>query len=271
MPSIGSWDTTNLVLSVAPNALKLGDNPAAFNSGTFPVYQGENAGSKKTCTLTNMAAGYGYTTNGLLKLDGVDDILQFNYATAWTNINKFTVEHWIYHNGSSTTEYLYSEGENASNYLGLAIRPGQLIRVTFNIGGTVRTVLTSTKLNTLAFNHIVYVKDGATMMVYINGSEASYTTQDSYNLGTKTFGTNAVYGALNRGNFSSWINQDTYQINVYDDAISPARILANYNAGVTNGGILGSDNGDDTMRLYLPSTGITHQSHTAIHTGIAIM
>ena len=267
MPFIGTWDVTNLIYAVCPNALKLGSNPAAFNTGNFPVYQGESAPSKITAGLKNMLSGYGYTTDGLLKFDGVNDFVQPSYKTPLTNASKFTIEAWVY--WTSGRKYVYSEGTNSANFFYIDIEPGGNVYVRFYTGSA-NDVVTSVFTTATAYNHIALVKDGASLKVFINGSEATYSTQNTYSHGNYTHSLSAI-NALSRGTTGSYSDENIKQLNVYDDAISPARILANYNAGITNRDILGSDNGDDTMRLYLPSTGVTHQSHTAIHTGIAIM
>jgi len=255
MPSIRNWDTANLVMSIAPNALKLGDNPVPFNSGTFPVYQGGSAGSKITGILTNMLSGYGYA-DGKIKFDKVDDRIAEDKNIPITDASKFTVEVWLDYISGGGAGTFYSEGDDGNNFIEFLHGVGNdKIWIRYCVGGTIKEAISTQRINVPGLWHIAARKDGATLQLFINGVEVSgYDAQDTYNLGSKTFLGGANIGSAKRGAVAqNFYGGGMYQVNIYDDAISDARILANYNAGKWNDGIRGVDNEDDTITLTDPA------------------
>jgi hypothetical protein len=252
MSNISSWDTTNLIYAILPNALKNGSNPAAFNSGYFPVYHGEDSLSNDSSILTNMGTGYGYTTDGTIKTDGANDYLNcgnnFNIG-----LNDFTVEMWF----KSTTPTLYGRifcvvdavGWASSIDLYQAGVDGLL-----NESYTLR-IYKDGSINATApfytlpffdgnFHHFVLRADrDGNCDAYRDGTHiVSYTTNISP-AATYDFNNNLQgmwIGQLSDESVGSYPTAfELAHFAIYKTVLSPSRILDNYALGQSLGGIQG--------------------------------
>ena len=248
---IGSWDTTGLRWAIMPNALYLGDNPAAFNTGVFPVYQGNLAPHKIVATLTNMGSGYGYAGNGRIKFDDTNDYLSVIDTITVTDGSKETIEVWLEYHVEPGTQYILHNYTDNDNGREVKINGDETLQLGYNVGGSLQRAHGSTTLSG-GLNHLVFVKDGSTLELYINGAESAYAAQDSYTHGNQTYN-NASFGAKITGVTLAY---DSYFIAVYDSAFDSARVVDHYNNGRTLGGLRGYDSGDSTMTILWPLSAI---------------
>lgn len=245
MALIRSWDNSNCVFALAPCSI-FNHNPqqAAFNSGTAYPYQGPSGGAI-TATLTNMLSGYGYNQNPWFRFDGVDDYIATNYKPFFTNSSVHTFEakiFWV----ANALRYLFGTYDDGSNFWGVYGNTDGTIKGRFVIGGAVRDVASVDTLST-GWNTVTLTKNGGTLQLYINGSEVSYSTQNTYNLGNKIY-TNAMsFGKLNAyaaGPFDGLISWAS----VYETALTSGTILDNYNnLGQLFDGIRGSISGSNLV------------------------
>lgn len=235
---IGAWDTTGLILSVSPAALKNYENPAAFTSGTFPIYYGKNVSGTPLCTLTNMSSGYGYQTNGMIKFDRVDDYVKFNgaYIPTQTNTTKLTFEFYINFFRDANVYTLASIGDvsgNAASNMYLKISAGRpwVVVNRYGVGNCQATCSTADTLTTGRY-HIVMVKNNDSLHWYINGNRpGSYSSYSLYTMGTTSFSTYGAFGVANGSTANTqYFKNGIYWANIYNVAWSASQVSARYAA-----------------------------------------
>jgi hypothetical protein len=248
---IGSWDETDCDLALAFNAWSKGNGTSNQNTGEMPGYPNGNYDA----TFTNMASGYGYVYNagdGYALFDGSNDAIDTEYKPAFTDASKHTWEVKLKYVDDSTTKEILFMFDDGDNFMQAFVDDAGAAdgEITFDIkvAATRARVVTSTKLITGNDYTLHFVKNGATMEVYIDGVEASYSTQESYNMGNKTY----TEGMLVSRTTVSF-NSNIYWVAFYSDAISGARMTAN--AGLDNAmGLIGT-NTSDVMALAAPAAG----------------
>ena len=250
---IGLWDNTDCVMALPFTAWSRGNGRVNQNVGEMPAYP---AGTYNA-TFTNMAAGYGYVFGGagngagLCNFDGVDDGIFSSLKPAFTNASKHTFEiKFKYVNIGTDTRSLVFDWDtgDANNFWQLFVNgTAKKPILYFKIGGTIKNAISGEAITNGNEYHLVAVKDGATLKLYINGSEpGSYDQQDAYNLGNKTFSEGITFGL--QGSAGTLQNAgEVYWLAVYNDALSQARITANATLG-NDMGMLGL-NTTDTMKL----------------------
>lgn len=202
-----------------------GNMPASYNVGNVPSY----LAAFQACPLINCGAGYGAINAGAnshLNFDSANDLVDTTKKFAWTDINKRTFEAKVNFIDDGTYQALmgswYSSGV-ATQY-SLLIYPTEEPSMFFKRGGTLIFAKASTKL-TDGDHTLHFMKDGSTLKMWIDGVEVSYDTQQAYNLGTDTCDNNTYIGN-DRRLLYAW-NGKIYCVNVYEDAISQARITEN--------------------------------------------
>jgi hypothetical protein len=108
--------------------------------------------------------------------------------------------------------------------------PSGTVQIRFHIQTTAATVQTNVFTPAAgAVAHIVCTYDGAQMATFVNGAQ----------VGTNTAKTGAIATSVDQFTVGSWANGGDFlnatvdEVAVYSTAMSPARILAHYNAGAT--------------------------------------
>jgi len=109
-----------------------------------------------------------------------------------------------------------------------------------------------------------FIKDGPTLEVHINAVEATYSVQEPWDVGNKTFTDNMTVGARSSGSNAAEMELSWFAI--YRDAISQARRTTNHGLGLDMG-LIGTNVGDamsltsfiglwDTagIKIFLPFT-----------------
>jgi len=251
MPS--SIDLTNLEFAVLPNALENGDNPSAFDTGTFPVKRGSAA---VTATLTNMSGVGGYSAGEITFASASSTSIVTDHDLIVSNSSKFTWLAWVYINditAGSQDICRAAVNQYANAHFAVEQNTGKLFLLLDYLGNN--EAISTDAISSGAYYLVGAVKDGATLKLYINGYEVSaYDTQDSYSAGTMDlsaadFELGERYSAYFDGKMSAFLS--------FNDAISDARILSIYNAGRELTDYPGTDNGDNTMSFVPDLSGIT--------------
>jgi hypothetical protein len=108
--------------------------------------------------------------------DGSGDYLSVADNAAFTmGTGDFTVEYWVYWNGTSSTFRAYGQVDSGGSLASISIRGGtdasnKVINGAFS--GTTDYLCTSTaSLVANTWNHIAFVRDGTTLRQYINGGQ----------------------------------------------------------------------------------------------------
>ena len=253
-------DLTGYDLILAPNAWSNGNGTAAKYSGNFPSYPSGDA-----CVMTAFDAAEGYLPND------ANGYIEFNTHRAWirtpitwnlSNASIYTVDMWYRHKQTNVAQYLwanYADGNNNTYALVNANSGGGANEVHFYCGDA--SWRTDVILSDNTLYHIVFVKNGATLSVYVNGTITGY---DSYN-GTYSGG-NRNLATLDIGSLAAPENGIIGKILWFGVSTTVAfdatRVAANYAAGASGG--YTANNTGDMMALeatvnepvITPSTGL---------------
>lgn len=258
------WNSNNCVFCVPFASWANGNGLKDKFAGVAPSYPN---GAGQAVDFIGMAAGSGYiASRGYCEFDGVDDRLVSNYSLSLTNDSQLTVECWVVDITGTGNMPRWRIIVNATNYL-RCYSTGGPINVNYEIGGANIQVQIATSAMAGTLQHIVHVKDGATLRLYHQGVENAglgYVVQNNYNLGNYTFTGAGWWPGVSNANNGAAVYGDVrvYWFAVYDTVLTAARIAENYSLGPTMS-MLGHSEGS-TMRLYpkrdLPSklsTGIS--------------
>ncbi len=250
---IGGWDETSCELALFYNAWSKGNGTADKNAGNMPSYP---AGAHQNCAFTNMGVGKGYLYNagdGNCDFDNVDDFQATALTLAFTNASKFTIE-VISKFASGASRGVFGLADDANNLFSGTETSTLKLNMAFEKGGVTDQVQTNATLINGQTYHYAFVKDGATLKLYINGVEnggAGYQIQNPYNLGNFNPADTLDVGA---GRTSAgavrYRSQPIYLFAYYSDALTVARILTNAGLGY-NYGLVGTNVGD-TMSVSAP-------------------
>lgn len=240
---IGSWDNSDCVFALAPNAWSKGNGASDKNIGNMPSYPD---GDYQNCVLTNMGTGYGYVYNscdGYLRFDGVDDYIQTQYPVsisgATTNLT-FEIKCNI---TIGVTRHLCGLEDDSNANLHCSVSSsGQLIIFMRAAGVTAQAISTDTISSgehTFTFRII-----NGLLEIYIDGIEVSAYTLQQTITEIRTY-TNKLRIGVKVA--SSFFTEKIYWFAVYEDAISETRILDNHNLNSSLG--LKGNNTNDSMNL----------------------
>jgi hypothetical protein len=256
MATINSWnssfDTSNLVFGLFPSALRNGTNFAAANAGTAYPFQGPSGGAI-TATLTNMTAGYGLVDQfgGVLRFDGVDDYCGTSYRPVFTNTSKWSLGLWVFYTSTASTQDLANMYVDNSNNLRISVASTNQLWFRFEKANSVDVMLSTDTLSD-GWHYLVFRKDGSELTAHVDGSEVSgYDTQNPYALGDLALASDFNIGTYDGTPTDGWTGYIS-QVEVYEDALTPARILNNYNLGHQMDGIRASVSGNNCV-LYDPA------------------
>ena len=136
-----------------------------------------------------------------------------------------SAEAWIKRGDTSTGERAFFAKANSA-FLGMLDH--NIFFARSGITGICTSTITITDTDT--FHHIVATKDGSDVHLYIDGADVTGTVTNS----TFTDTSDSLYvGAENGGGyFTGWLDE----IAIYDTALSPARVLAHYQAATSEPG-----------------------------------
>jgi len=248
---IGLWNNANAKIGFPFNSWGKGNGTSNQNVGNMPSHPNADY---QNCVITNCGVGDGYVYNAgdaYFKGDGVNNFIQSQYDHAFSNASKIVLEAKVnFLADGSVNRSVFGFYDNSNNWMTFQIMTTRKLRLAFKIGGTTRQAISTDVLTDATEYSISAVKDGATLKLGINGVEVGgYDTQNTYNLGNKTF--------INKMQCAAWNSTNVWKSNifwwmVYDNAITFARLLANHNLG-KDMGLVGNNVGD-VMNLTAPGS-----------------
>jgi hypothetical protein len=201
-----------------------------------------------------MTSGYGYVPRhgGAIRFDGSNDFISTNYRPAFTNTSRHYFEFNVFAI-VGTTVYLCGQIEDGNNNWYFRLNDVGTIGADFVVGGVLKRVISSDAITT-GWHTLGFLKNGGTLSLYINGNEvAGYSTQNTYDLGDKTFATDVLL--FQRGNSSGYWNGLAAWTTLYNDTLSDARIAANYRLGPHMDGLRGIPSGYN-LTVYNPADSV---------------
>jgi hypothetical protein len=250
MPNIGSWDNTGLTFAALPICYKNpgGSNPSAFNSGNLSAfYLGESAGGTEDAVLTNMASGYGYTTDGDVSGDGVNDhVLIENFSQNISLNSGFTVSMSIKVSDPTADKYFWSmeyTGRSAGIFFEQASRKLWFFLYSSGVY-TAKTIANAMLWDEWVTIH--GVKSGATLKIYVNGVDAT-STSESYPDYNATYTTSRIFGSQAAGYYPVARFRWTA---LYNNARSTTNITADHANAATFYGLIGINDAPGTDKVF---------------------
>jgi hypothetical protein len=166
---------------------------------------------------------------GSWEFDGVDQKITAPLTQTFTTA--LSVETWFKSTDTSRS-HLWNFGTSASDNLNMNINDGsQTYWIYWQSGGSNAIRATSPQLMDGSINHLVFVHEGSTNKLYLNGELLTPATTS----GTQTF--SGIPGAsYNIGN-SPFYDGNVYVNRVYNVSLTAAQVLQNYNALKTRFGL----------------------------------
>ena len=211
----------------------LADSPTAWYrlEETSGDVASDNAGTNDGTVFGADLTG----TTGLSQLgsaatfDGVDDHIQIPTHVAMNPAAPFSVEFWMNAAGWGQNDLgrpvsSINSGETDGWDFYLNRNPG---RISFNLGdGTGQDIITFEGISLDALYHIVGTHDGTDARLYINGSLGAGPTARGYSA------QDSVASQIGRRAYDAarWFDGVVDEVAVYDQALSPTRISAHYDA-----------------------------------------
>lgn len=195
------------------------------------------SGNVQNGTLTN-GPTYNVSQNGIIIFDGTNDKIDFgtNFSTYLTGTNSFSIECWVY---PENTQINYADiwGNHTDNYVGIVLQQnGSNLNQYSWVWGTGSTWATGSNLfslNTQRWNHLVCVRNGSSLITYLNGNVVQTATDSSSMSPNTSFNFMIANGYGSAGNPNSnprYFNGRVANFMIYSRALSSSEAIQNYNA-----------------------------------------
>jgi len=180
-----------------------------------------------TCQTTGTAWGNGASgkTNSSLNFDGTDDQVDFS-TIGQMGTNDFSVGTWVKGNSPAANSGIFSRGlwgANRSKGYGLLTALAGSNRFEFEVGGI---TLTSTATIDSNWHHVIGVRKGTTLSIYIDGTLNKETTTAVVDL-NQSFNLHLGQRGVNVGFFNGQIDD----VRIYNYALTPEQVKILYNNG----------------------------------------
>jgi PKD repeat protein len=205
---VGYWRLSETSGTTAQDYTANGLNGSYMNSPTLGV-----TGAITTDTSTNKA----------VTLNGTDEYVFVNDATALDVGDTFTLEAWVKTNDSNG-EILSKGASSPVQHFGLYLDTAGEVRLEAGNFSVMRT--TGYVVNDNQWHHIVATKSGSTKAIYIDGISrgTNDTNQNAVN--------NSAPLEIGRWGTSTYLAGSLDEVAIYPTALSAARVQAHYNAAV---------------------------------------
>ncbi len=162
-------------------------------------------------------------TNTSVNFDGTNDHVSFADRAAFDRGDVFTLEAWIYMDAIGRFNGIMDKGSGA--YVFRVGTDNRLLLRRNSVQDIVKSTITLAA-NTLY--HVVATKNGATVKLYVNGVDVTGTVTNSTMVNTSIAFNIAAADAGSTDFFDGRIDE----VAVYPTALSAARVLAHYQAGL---------------------------------------
>jgi hypothetical protein len=163
-------------------------------------------------------------SNPAARFDGTDDYVSVPDNSALDRGDVFSIELWVKRGAlQGTTQRLLHKGAGVAS-LGFGLN-NKLVLVPGGTGA-VNLASSTTAITDQSWHHVVATKNGAEVHLYVDGVDRTA-------LGTNTTLTSNAT-ALNIGRASTgsaYSSGDIDEVAIYPTALTPARVLAHYQAG----------------------------------------
>lgn len=234
------------------DTFKLGNNDDfdVVTSSLVAHYDAGDFSSRGTSTFTDLAGSTNGTVSGATlganwyyDFDGSNDNITFGDVT-WFDSGDFTFEIWVRVNTSEDGNFgVIASKRNNGDYISPfqvwfddRTSKGRNNTFTFAMGeGGSNTMLARNDSGEYTLGdwaHLVCTISGTSCVLYLDGSSyATDTFSGTRQTNNTTFRLNGPYTA---GSSTDFLDCDIAQVRVYDDALSAAEVLQNYNATKQN-------------------------------------
>jgi hypothetical protein len=252
-----AFDVTDYTAIITPGAWSAtgGNGTADQRTGAFPVYP-----NGETITMSSFPANYGYHYSanaghitGAAGPSGYPSgYLYTPYSGSNTAAQVYTRSmRFKYVKSDTYNAYLWGAYDDTAHqdysYVGLGT---YLNKILWYMSNNKLLVVTSTTLTDGATHTVHWVKNGTALKIFIDGAEASYTTNAAYDGGTVAITCKQSF--LSYHDAAAIFIGELYWTGINTTAFDAARCLAEHNSGNTMG-CYGTNTGN-TMALTFPST-----------------
>lgn len=222
------WLSGNCELAIAPICWSRDNGTTSFVSGGIPSWP---TGAYQPVEVSGFTAGCGYIYGnsgfGHVHFDGTTTPsgIMTNYPIILRDASVHTWETVIYYKDNKYQQTLMSAYQDANNYWRMYIYTNSSLRIKYRKGAVNKLVYSNETLDTNQYYHLVAVKDGGDTRLYINGSEVTYASSDTYNLGDFTVNKLNLGNEFYKGTGNYPLSGDIYWTAVYDEAMGSGAIL----------------------------------------------
>lgn len=192
-----------------------------------------NTGTDTSTTVAAAKFGNGRTFNG------TSSRVQAAYSSSLDVGNgDFAIGGWVKTGSIGVTRMIFSNyNVNASYMQFLLLSTGKLAFVARNASDISGSMTGNTNLSATTWYHLMVVRSGTTMRIYINGVEetlsagsSTFPTGDFWEGSAKLdIGNEATNGGQTTFNATEWFNGTLDEFRIYNKALSPSEISQLYN------------------------------------------
>lgn len=287
---IGNWNNQNVMCAILPRcwALGNGNSDVSGDGSYFPLYigpAGESLSANNALMTFEDDVGLFDSSEGQLystDQTGTTNFCQWlvsYFPTQGIDTNTtLSIELWWEIDANEAVGGFFAQsGFN----IGYAVSNGIAIIPLWNTGssqlraaaipyadGPIGGTVLSNEDNGQGLHHWVYVKNGGTQSLYVDGQEVSYLVQLPFS-GTITDSNNNILDINSNwnDNFPDGPNLKYHSAIIYDKALSSTEIQTNYNLGPTLGGLVGISN-DNNTSLTLKTSSIGNWNNSNCEYGV---
>lgn len=191
-------------------------------------------------TSNNRDGNYngGYTLNVTGAISDGNKAVTLNGSTGYVSIGtlsalnpsgNFSAEIWIKFTTSQTAKYIMNKWNGSSDgwLVSTDSSVGRRIRFIARIGGSNYTINTGSDINDGNWHHIVCVRNGTSLKIYVDNVEAASGSCSASSMGSNS---NSMQVGKNATGASDYFNGSVDEYAFYTSALSAGRIDAHWNA-----------------------------------------
>jgi len=166
-----------------------------------------------------------------LNFDGVDDYVDLGDILDFASGDEFTLEYWA--KSSVNNRIVIDKGRHASPYTGWGSSWGGISanKVDFTVRDNVPNTVIATSTTTVTTGewfHIVGVRGGGRVKLYVNGVEEADEPDITGDLSNVR---NLIFGANSLLNVGTWFDGIIDEVRIYSRALSADEVKERYNLG----------------------------------------